>query len=262
MTWSFLIQLLHRPPLPLRIRLEEEQKLSVEVANWLRERSLDGTLKAVWTHVANEGKRSMTAAQILKAMGLIPGASDYVFMWGDGAGVIELKAGKNKETENQLHFFSWCGALGVRHATCRSLDEVQSALVSWGAFVTNGISQRIGPAPNPRGPAAFPVNQAMIETRAGFPAKGEGASPWKKSLQAATKLPQSAVDDRRRASKIVESLCDRYGTRRTADLLGISTAYVCYVKNMSLARDGYMAPDTAIAAVLRAEKQVILGVVV
>ena len=131
---NFLLTLLYRKRLGLSIRLEPEQRLSIEIADWLREMSLTGKLKAVWTHIPNEGKRSRIVALVLAAMGMISGVSDYVFSWADGSGYIELKAGANKETDNQILFSCWCEALGVHHATCRTLEEVQTTLKEWGVI--------------------------------------------------------------------------------------------------------------------------------
>lgn len=129
---AFLVTLLHRSRLPTRTRLEPEQRLSIEVADRLRELSLTGKLNAVWTHVPNEGKRSRIVAMILKAMGLIPGTLDYNLSWATGSGYIELKVGQGKETDNQILFACWCEAMGVRHETCRSWDEFEATLIKWG----------------------------------------------------------------------------------------------------------------------------------
>ena len=132
MTPPFLVKLLSRDKLNMRWKIEPEQRLTIEVADWLRGMSLTGQLKAVWTHVANEGKRHIITGMILKAMGLISGVSDFVFLWNDGAGAIELKVGNGKETDNQNMFSQWCDAQGVYRATCRSREEVEQTLKLWG----------------------------------------------------------------------------------------------------------------------------------
>lgn len=238
-------------------KLHPEQALAVQVANWLREKSHDGSLSAVWTHVANEGKRTPHTANILKAMGMIPGTSDYVFLWRDGSGVIELKVGNNDLTDAQKMFFEWSDANGVRHFICRSVQEVSVALSKWGVYVKANSKNR--PAPNLRGVAAVPVNQPMIDICAGSHANG-GAS-CQKSPEAANNSTSCTFEQRLHAQKIVESLCDRYGPKRTSFLLHIDGPYVAYIKNMSRDIDGRLkAPDSAVLAVLRAEKQVVLGV--
>lgn len=131
-TSANLVKLLSREKLSMKFRIEPEQRLSIEVADWLRGMSLTGQLKAVFFHVPNESKRHIITAMILKAMGMLSGVSDFIFLWNDGSGVIELKVGKGKETENQLLFFDWCDSLGVYRATCRSLEDVQRTLKTWG----------------------------------------------------------------------------------------------------------------------------------
>lgn len=122
---------------PKTSNLRGETGLSVQVANMLREYTLNGKLKAVWTKIPNEGKRSRISGAILKAMGLIPGAFDFVFVWKDGGGWIELKLPDDttsKFNENQRNFSAWCMHKDVNHALCRSPDEVAHVLKKWGAL--------------------------------------------------------------------------------------------------------------------------------
>jgi hypothetical protein len=116
-------------------RLKPESMLSVDVACRLKAHSLTGDLRAVWFKVPNEGKRTPAVAAILKAMGMIPGVWDFVFLWQDGSGVIELKAGRNKLTGAQADFAHWCDLEGVRKAEARSYREVEAVLKEWGILV-------------------------------------------------------------------------------------------------------------------------------
>lgn len=115
-----------------------ETALSILVADTLRGYTIDGRLKAVWCKIPNESKRSPLAGSILKAMGMIPGAFDFVFTWDGGSGWIELKNPEDKSSnfnENQRNFSAWCMHRDVQHALCRSVDEVIHTLKKWGAFV-------------------------------------------------------------------------------------------------------------------------------
>lgn len=134
---SFLIQLMCRIKIPAvwgrkHVVLEPEQKISVDLADALRELTLRRKIRAVWLHIPNEGKRSQLVAMILKAMGLIPGAPDFLFCWGEGSAFIELKAGRNKQSDSQKHFELWCISSDVKYEVCYSADAALTKLKSWG----------------------------------------------------------------------------------------------------------------------------------
>ena len=126
--------LMHRGKLNWNWALEPEQRLSIEFADIMRGLTLKGVYRGVWGHVPNEGKRHQIVAAIMKAMGMISGTPDYFFIWPGGAGVIELKFGDNKLTDNQWHYQLWCEAEGLNHAVCWSSQEAISKLTEWGAI--------------------------------------------------------------------------------------------------------------------------------
>ena len=131
---EFLRKLMELPD--LRAALKNEQLLSFEVANMLRQATLDGRYRGVWTHIANEGKRTKLVGAVLKAMGLIPGAFDFVFVWPNGGGLIELKCPPFRPSDlnpNQKRYQQWCIERAVNHAVCTTTDEVWQTLVRWGA---------------------------------------------------------------------------------------------------------------------------------
>jgi len=122
----------------LSVLLKAENRLSYDVANMMRAATLDGTYRGVWTHPANEGKRSRLIGALLKAIGLIPGSPDFWFVWPGGGGLIELKVPPIRPSSlspSQRDFKDWCAMLGVNHAVCTTPDEVWQQLVSWGAVV-------------------------------------------------------------------------------------------------------------------------------
>lgn len=92
---------------------------------------MSGKLSAVWSHIPNEGKRHRFVALLLKAVGMISGTPDYFFIWPNGGGVIEIKVGKGRLTENQMDYRQWCSDLGISHSVCRSVQEVVDQLVQW-----------------------------------------------------------------------------------------------------------------------------------
>lgn len=119
-------------------RMGEEDRLSVEVATMLRVATTEGRLSATWTHVPHEaaGKGKFAAIYMAKAkaMGLIKGSADFVFVWPNGGGWIELKTDSGRLTPEQKTFREWCKAAGSHHATCRTLEEVEAKLIEWGVL--------------------------------------------------------------------------------------------------------------------------------
>lgn len=131
---------------PFRGKTKGEDDLAIEVASYLRAATLEGMLKATWTCIPHEVgamslnskgfKTAQTRYAKAKAMGLITGSADYVFVWPQGGGWIELKAQTGSLSTSQRDFRLWCEATGTRHATCRSLEQVVETLFRWGVLTT------------------------------------------------------------------------------------------------------------------------------
>lgn len=81
--------------------------------------------------VPNGGKRGKGEAAIMKAEGVLAGVSDILVFWQGGRGAIELKVGKNAESDYQKAFAARWQALGGHYAVCRSLDDVIEVMHSW-----------------------------------------------------------------------------------------------------------------------------------
>lgn len=129
---------------PFKGRTGEEDDLAIRVATWLRAMTLEGKLKATWTCIPHEVgavplknanfKVAQTRYAKAKAMGLITGSADYVFVWPEGGGWIELKSATGSLSAAQRTFREWCRATGSRHAVCRTQDEVAEKLFEWGVL--------------------------------------------------------------------------------------------------------------------------------
>lgn len=136
MTPGCLLRLMARPKLSSALKLGPEDLICVEFANRLRAWTIEGRLSAVWSHVGNEvaggSKNAMIRYAIARGLGMISGASDYVFLWQGGSGAIEAKAGRNQQQPNQSDFESWCAARNVPYRLMRSADEGEQILRSWG----------------------------------------------------------------------------------------------------------------------------------
>lgn len=126
--------LMSRGKIPMHWKVDPEQRICIEFADRMRGLVLSGRYRGVFCHLANEGKRHQLTALVMKAMGMITGAPDYVFMWKGGNGLIEFKAGRGKQTESQAYFQMWAESESVAYALCRSSDEALDTLRAWGAI--------------------------------------------------------------------------------------------------------------------------------
>lgn len=82
-------------------------------------------------HVPNEGKRSTSGGQILKAAGLKAGVPDVclpVARMGFNSLYIEMKFGKNKPTKAQADFMAALSDNGSRVAVCYSANEAREII--------------------------------------------------------------------------------------------------------------------------------------
>ncbi len=65
---------------------------------------------------------------------MIPGASDFIFMWGAGAAAIEIKAPDGRQSANQSDFQKWCEAENVPYHIAKSADEAEKILRDLGVL--------------------------------------------------------------------------------------------------------------------------------
>ena len=105
-----------------------EQDLCIDFANRLRALELDGKLRCVWTHVPNEigwnrNKVAQTIYAAAKAMGMIVGTADYLFLAENGSLALEAKSKAGSQHEGQKDFEKWCQEKNVPYALFRSADE-------------------------------------------------------------------------------------------------------------------------------------------
>jgi hypothetical protein len=85
-----------------------------------------------WTHFPAGEKRDARTGGKLKAMGLAPGWSDFLFILPNGqAAFLELKRPSGGLSTAQEDFRDKVVALRCGHATARSLDEVEQVITRW-----------------------------------------------------------------------------------------------------------------------------------
>ncbi len=141
--------LMARSSIPWRMKLSDEERLSVDFADRMRLHVRDGNYKGIWTKIANEGKRHPLTALLFKAMGMISGSSDFVFTgpWGNLWMELKLKKAvkpqldgstkvryQTEQSEYQEYFQYWCQTQNVPYVVCRSIEEAEQALIDCGAL--------------------------------------------------------------------------------------------------------------------------------
>lgn len=134
----FLVKLMDRPKLG-KVKLGPEDLICIDFANRLRAYTLDGRLSAVWCHIGNEiggghGRSSQIAYSIGKALGVISGFPDYVFLWRGGCGLLEFKSGTGTLSENQRWFKAWSELSSLPYEVVRSADDGEAILRRWGVL--------------------------------------------------------------------------------------------------------------------------------
>lgn len=88
--------------------------------------------EAIAHHSPNEGKRGWQAQRDIKRNGMVKGFPDWVILWQSRAYLIELKAPKKYPTPEQRAVHQRLRAAGFPVFICRSLVEIEMALVSVG----------------------------------------------------------------------------------------------------------------------------------
>lgn len=112
---------------------QSETSLHLEVVRFLR---VAWPSDLMFWHTPNGGLRNKAEAGKLKAMGVLAGVPDLLFVLPNAqlAG-IELKTPGEELTPGQIEFRDRLTALKGGFATCRSVDEVEATLGRWlGAF--------------------------------------------------------------------------------------------------------------------------------
>ena len=114
-----------------------ELEMCMAFSSKLRSIVLDGKLNGVFTHVPNEiGWSKNKVAQAIyagaKAMGMIVGTSDYIFIGPHGGLALEAKTKTGTQNPGQKDFEVWCKEQGVPYHVFRSVDEGVDLLKKYG----------------------------------------------------------------------------------------------------------------------------------
>ena len=101
-----------------------ESKLQKTCIVWFR-LQYPGLEKLLFA-VPNGSKRDRITAAILKSEGVVSGVADLILLIpkkGYASLCIEMKAGKNKQSDNQIAWQQTAEAAGNRYVVCRSFEE-------------------------------------------------------------------------------------------------------------------------------------------
>jgi hypothetical protein len=111
-----------------------ELQLQISLIEHLKYRARPGV---VYFHVPNGEERDKRVAAKLKAMGVLPGVSDLVFVWLDDSGhlhnlYLELKARKRTMSPEQLVFCDRVTDAGAQYAYVDNIDDALRLLRAHG----------------------------------------------------------------------------------------------------------------------------------
>lgn len=87
-------------------------------------------LKGLLFHIPNGGKRTKIEAAQFKGMGVVPGVSDFVFLYKQRAYLIELKKpdGKGVISEHQERFKEQVELHKFEHWFCNNIEEFKALI--------------------------------------------------------------------------------------------------------------------------------------
>lgn len=116
------------------MKLGAEQLEQIALMDWVRSRA---DLRPFTFHIANERRVSPLHGSILKRMGVVSGVSD-IFVGIPRASYhgmfLELKAGKNKPTPNQVQFMEDMRTQGYHCVWCigfeAARDHIETYIIS------------------------------------------------------------------------------------------------------------------------------------
>ncbi len=106
-----------------------EQEIHKAVVTHLNARAFSDVF---FFHPANGGKRTIFEARLFKALGVIAGVPDLIFLKRGRMYALELKATKGRLTQSQDEAIGAMRRCGADVAVVHSLDEALVTLEVWG----------------------------------------------------------------------------------------------------------------------------------
>ena len=114
-----------------------ENALSIEIANFLKAKTLEGEFNGVWTKIAHEASsNSLIYGVLMRNMGKNPGAADFIFTNSKNHLWLELKEKSSSKIQpSQVFFQNWCEEQQNNYFIVCSLKEAVEQLTKFG-FLT------------------------------------------------------------------------------------------------------------------------------
>ena len=112
--------------------VRSELAVHMQVAAYLRRAMPQPDFPVLWWHTPNGEKRDQRTAAKLRAMGVLPGVADFLFIMPNGqAAFLELKSATGALSGDQEQFRFRVRQNGCGYATARTLDEAVVILERW-----------------------------------------------------------------------------------------------------------------------------------
>ena len=115
-----------------------EDKLTNQIAFYLKIAVLEGRLKGVFFHVPNETvsktKRDLLRIIKKKNLGMISGAPDFVIVTQNITIFIELKTKKGRQSDFQKMFQLWSEKNNIQYYVVRDVEDLEKILLNNGVL--------------------------------------------------------------------------------------------------------------------------------
>ena len=85
--------------------------------------------KSILLAIPNEARRNVRTGAIMKAMGMLSGASDLIFIHKGNVYFFEVKTDKGKQTDTQKEFEKRVIEQGFKYFVIRSANEALNIIV-------------------------------------------------------------------------------------------------------------------------------------
>ena len=85
--------------------------------------------KSILLAIPNEARRNVRTGAIMKAMGMLSGTSDLIFIHKGSVYFFEVKTDNGKQTDTQKEFEKRITKQGLKYFVVRSVDEVLNIIV-------------------------------------------------------------------------------------------------------------------------------------
>lgn len=130
---NYLYELVRRYAIPAHARIGPESSLAITCADFMRVKIGAGKMTGFFIHPMNENASSRLTQLVKIAEGVVPGASDFLIFWNNNWEfsriiAVEIKIGKNKQTDKQKIFQLACEMLRIPYHVCRTFQEFEDVL--------------------------------------------------------------------------------------------------------------------------------------